>query len=477
MTCASGLSQPKISDLVQRASNKPATSVYSRSQPTDIGAAPIIGASERARAIRRGGIALVANGAATGVLGLVFWVAAARLFGQTALGQNSSLIAAMVTVSGVAQLNFTRALSSLVPQARSGSVRLVGRVYLLVVSLSVMLGAIVAATLPAVSNRYSYLRPTWLAIPAFAAAVAFWSIFTLEDTVLASTRKAPIVPAENGFFGLAKLGLLFLLAHVGGGQLSIFWAWVLPLAVIVIPINLYTFGRALPEMVDTPVEVEARPRRWVKQDFAGYMFWVFGTSPLPFLVLGFLGPVKAAGFYLPLTVATAVDVVTLNIGNSITAEVTRNNGRVDRQAARFVIGYWLLLLAGTIFIVVFAPTVMAVFGSHYKSGSALVLRLLVGASAARASMFLMIALSRAEGRGARIALVQGIASIATLAIGLATINAIGAKGMALGWLTGSVLAGAISLRWLIPGLVQGLRADRSVLATDVGMPNPARAGR
>jgi O-antigen/teichoic acid export membrane protein len=428
---------------------------------TDTYAAPAGGAKERAQAIRRGGVALIANGAATGVLGIAFWVVAARLFGEVALGQNAALIAGMSMVSGLSQLNYTRSLSSLIPSARSGAVRLVGRVYLVVSIVSLVLGALFAAILPEVSSRYSYLRPASLAIPGFALAVAIWSIFTLEDTVLASARKASLVPVENGFFGLAKLGLLFVLAAVKGGDLSIFLAWVLPLVFIVTPINIYNFRRALPALANLPVEPAPTTERWVKFDFAGYMFWVVGTSSLPFLVLGFLGPIKAAGFYLPLTMASTVDLVTMNVGNAITAEVTRNGGRVDRHAARFIVGYWFLVLAGSLLFIVLAPQLMAIFGRHYKSGSAMVFRLLLGASAARAAMFLMNALSRAAGKGGRILLVQATASILTLGIGLTLMPQIGTKGMAIGWLVGSLTAGVIALWWLVPSIIGGLRSTES----------------
>jgi O-antigen/teichoic acid export membrane protein len=438
---------------------------------------PAGGAAElaRARAIRRGGVSLIVNGAATGVLGLVYWVLAARLFGETALGRNAALIAGMVTASGFAQLNYTRSLSSLIPSARGGAVRLVGRVYLLVSVLSLVLGALFAAVLPEISGRYSYLRPAFLAIPGFAVVVALWSLFTLEDTVLASARRAPVIPVENGFFGLAKLGLLFVFAAVRAGQLSVFLAWVLPLVLIVPPINIYNFRRALPALANLPAEPAPPTERWVKFDFVGYMFWIVGTSPLPFLVLGFLGPVKAAGFYLPLTVVTAIDVVTLNVGNAITAEVTRNGGRVDRHAARFVAAYWLLVIAGSILIVILAPQVMAIFGRHYRSGSPIALRLLLGASAARAAMFLMNALARAAGKGGRILLVQATASVLTLGIGLTLMPEIGTKGMAIGWLVGSLTAGVIALWWLIPSIYGGLRSAEST--TDTHRPGSHRKTR
>lgn len=412
------------------------------------------------RPLRRGGVALVVNGAATGLLGLAYWVVAARLYGETAVGRNAALVSAMLTVSGVAQLNYTRSLSSLIPRAREGAVRLVARVYLVVGAISLVAGAVLAAILPVVSSRFSYLHPTEVVIPGFAVAVVLWSIFTVEDTVLASTRRAAVVPVENIVFGMLKLLLLYLFASIGLGNLNIFASWVFPLIVIVIPINIYAFRRALPNMARLPAQVVEVPGRWVRQDFAGYMLWLAGTSPLPFLVLAVLGPKPAASFYIPLTVATAIDVVSLNVGNAITAEVSRSKGEVDRHAARFVAGFWLLVLVGSVVLVFVAPSLLQIFGHRYKAGSGLVLRMMLSVSAARSAMFLNNALARASGKGRQILTVQSIAAVLTLAIGLGTMEHIGVKGMALGWMIGSILAGLVAARWAVPVVVGELRRKR-----------------
>lgn len=415
------------------------------------------------RPLRRGGVALIANGAATGLLGLAYWVVAARLYGEVAVGRNASLVSAMLTVSGLAQLNYARSLSGLIPRARERAGLLVGRVYLTVGVVSLVAGGVLAAILPDLSSRFSYLHPADLVIPGFACAVVLWSIFTLEDTVLASTRRASIVPFENAFFGAAKLLMLYLLASVGFGNLNIFASWVAPLIVIVVPINVYAFRRALPKVATVPVHVEKLPGRWVRQDFAGYMLWLAGTSPLPFLVLAVLGAKASGSFYIPLTVVTSIDVVSLNVGNAITAEVSRSGGTPDRHAARFVAAFWLLVLVGSVVLVFVAPTFLQIFGHKYKTGSGVVLRMLLSVSAFRSAMFLHNALARAAGKGRRILAVQAVAAGCTLSIGLGTMTVLGVKGMALGWLVGSVLAGALAAFWSAPTVVKHLRS-RSVPA-------------
>ena len=421
-------------------------------------------------AINKGGVALVANGVGVGTLGLAYWVVAAHLFGPVDVGQNSSLVSALVTISGIAQLNYARSLSGLIPRAGSGAKKLVARVYLWVCGASLVLGAALATVLTHLSERFGYLKPADLAIPGFALAVVLWSVFTLEDAVLTATRRSSIVPLENFGFGVAKLALLFVFAKLHAGNLSIFASWVLPLVLIVTPINIFTFKRALPAMSKIPAFVVQVPGRWVRLDYAGYMFWLFGTSPLPFLVLAALGPKPAAAFYVPLTIASAIDVVSLNVGNIITAEMSRNSGSMSKHTAKFVLGYSLLVLIGSIVILLVAPTLLQIFGGKYKAASGVALRLMLGASSLRALMFLCNAAARAQGRGGRILVVQAVSATGTLVVGFATMSHLGPRGMAMGWLAGSLLSGLFAFWWLAPIVVRGWSNPRRHSPDDKNSP-------
>lgn len=407
------------------------------------------GVALQARALHRGGLALVANGAATGLLGVLYWVVAAHLFGAVLVGRNSLLISAMLTISGLAQLNYTRSLSSLIPGAGRGASRLVARVYLLVGGLSAVLGAAFVAVAPSLSRNLTYLEPAAVLVPGFACTIVLWSVFTLEDTVLASVRRATIVPLENAAFGVAKLVLLVALVDLKG-DFTIFISWVAPLVFIVVPINLYAFRWALPAMPQAAAASRTLSPRWVRFDFAGYLLWLLGTSPLPILVLSELGPKAAASFYIPLTISTAVDLVSLNVGNALTAEVTRDHGRMSVHATRFLRRFWLLVLLGAAIMAVAAPYVLQLFGHHYRSTGGIVLRMLILAAPARSAMFLSNAVARAQGRGPRITVVQAVAAVGTLTLGLVLMPHLGVTGMATAWLSSSLAAGVVAMRWVLP---------------------------
>ena len=104
-----------------------------------------------------------------------------------------------------------------------------------------------AFIIPLVSGEFASLRGGVFFIACFTVSVGIWSIFNLEDAALTSVRRATIMPFENGAYGLLKLVCIVALWRVGyRSGMAIFVSWILPLVVVIIPVNLYLFLRAVP---------------------------------------------------------------------------------------------------------------------------------------------------------------------------------------------------------------------------------------
>ena len=278
------------------------------------------GHAEAHRALTRGGIALISNSLLTSILGVVYWLIAAHVMGRADLGTGSSLLSALWAVSALAQLNYARALPGLLPRARSGATRLVARVYIRVIALSIVLGLAFAIVAPHISRNFGYTSGVPAFLILFAVSVPLYSVFCLEDSVLATVRQAVIIPFENGTFGVLKIVLLCVLAlfHSIRASMVIVASWVLPLIFIVVPINVYLLRRGIPQAINTfPENVTSEEGKWVRYDFAGYIFWLLGTIPLPIVALTVLGPVSAAVFYVPYTIVVSIDTLTLNMTSSL----------------------------------------------------------------------------------------------------------------------------------------------------------------
>jgi hypothetical protein len=392
------------------------------------------------RSLARGGVALLANSGLTAALGVAFWLAAARMFAPASVGQGSALVSTLLTISGLCQLNYSRSLSGLLPSAaRPG--RLLASVYGFTVALSLAIGLASAVALPHATAEFSYLSGNLLFIGSFAGAVALWTIFSLEDAVLTSIRRATIVPLENGAYGALKLACLFILREIGyRSSLALFLAWVIPLVGIVIPVNVFLFRGAVPATAVPASRGGRRSPRWVRYDFAGYLLWLVGTLPLPVLVLISVGASDAASFYVPFTIASAIDLLSLNLGNS--------NGKLTPATRQYLCRVWTTVAALSAVLCVLAPQILQVFGDKYRAEGSAILRLFMLAALPRSITFLVIAVQRSRGRGFSILLLQALSALGTLVLGFSLVWSMGAAGTALGWLVASCFSAWASLMFL-----------------------------
>lgn len=424
------------------------------------------------RALARGGVALFANSGLTAILGVAFWVLAARILTAATVGRGSALVSVLLTVSGLCQLNYARSLSGLIPLAARPR-KLLANVYGLTAAISLAAGLAFALILPHATADFHYLDRNVLFVVTFVISVALWTIFTLEDTVLTSVRRATILPFENGAYGLLKLVCLFVLWSIGyRTSIALFISWVLPLVAVIIPINLFLFLRAVPASTSRPDARQKRSESWVRYDFAGYLLWLAGTLPLPVLVLIAVGPAKSASFYVPFTIAIAIDLLSLNLGNSLTAELSRSHGLITPATRTYLRRAWLAIGVLSAVLYFMAPQVLGIFGDKYRVQGTIILQILAISVLPRSVLFLGIAILRSRRDGRAIFLLQEISALGTLGIGSVLARSMGAVGMALGWLIASCLGALATGVFLRAGSRRRLRYANAGAQIPVGQRAP-----
>lgn len=418
--------------------------------------------SELASPLLRNAYALVANTGVTALLGLGYWVVAARLYPAEVVGFGSAVVSAMLLLSGVAQLNLMGALNRFLPVAGDAAARLVGWSYAVsaVAALGVSSGAVVAVHrwAPALSPWRAGLWPTlW-----FVIAVAGWSIFVLQDAALSGLRRSVWIPVENALFGATKLAMLVLLAGTGAAH-AVFASWTIPVAVSLLPVNALIFGRLLPRhRQGRPTSRSPHPgvvARFVAGDYVGSLSALALTTLMPLVVTTLLGPETNAAFYAAWVIAVTIDLLASNVATSLTVEGAVDEGRLAEYLRTTARRLAVLLAPVVLGLAVAAPVVLSLFGSAYAERATTLLRVLALAAVPKAVIALGLGALRVQERVGEIAAVQLARTGLSLGTATALVPTLGLTGAGVGVLLGQGVVAAM----LVPRLVDSLRSPRSAV--------------
>ncbi|MEA2592795.1 MAG: hypothetical protein QOD62_2626 [Actinomycetota bacterium] len=421
----------------------------SHRDPVSLALAPLRRLREDWRdTLLRNGYALIINVGATSVLGLLYWVLAARLYSPAEVGVGNAAISLMQLLAGIGgQLTFAAALARFIPRAGGGSRRLAFFSYLLAGSAGVAVSLVYIAVIHihvGFFNRIpAVLGHSWLLAAALGASVTVWCLFALQDAVLTGIRQAVWIPVENGLYGVVKIGMLVALAHVTQ-HYGIFTSFTLPAFIALFPTNYFIFRRLLPRHMRAsatePVGVSVRSiRRFMGGDYLGTVLFMATGTLLPVLILARLGKAEAGYFASAYLIIYALDLVTVNLGVALMVEGAMDRSLLRHHAATVIRRILAIIGPAVAVLVLFAPRVLGVFGHAYAVHGSGLLRLLAVAVLAKAVTSLYIALSRVERRVGQIAFWQAVLLLSITGLSWWLMGRFGIDGVGLGYLVSQVV--------------------------------------
>ncbi|HSS05094.1 MAG TPA: hypothetical protein VLK89_07920 [Solirubrobacterales bacterium] len=414
-----------------------------------------IEAPSASRQLLLGAYSLAANTGVTSLLGMGFWLVAARLYTHAEVGRDAALISVMIELSTLCQLNLNNGIVRFLPDLGRKSARALGAVYGLTGALALLGGSAFVFAAPRASHQLAFLGNDLTLKVSFVTALVLWGVFALQDAALTATRRASWVPIENGFFGVLKIAALPILL-VAGVSNGVFAAWILPMALLVIPVNVLIFRRAIPKHVGGKERESSVSRlgarrviRFLAQDYLASVFTQATLTLLPLLVIAILGSTASAYFAIPFMIAMAFDTLAYGACTSLVVEATLANEHLRVLVRLFIRRVLILLLPIGLLLIVAAPLVLLPFGHAYTEHGTAVLRLLLGASLLRPGIALFSAISRVQGHGLRLGAVEF--ALLTLALGLAVpfAHSNGINGVAVAWLGANMLIALAVFPWLV----------------------------
>lgn len=322
--------------------------------------------------LSRGGLALLVNTGLTAVLGFAYWIIAARLFSTYAIGAAGALIAATTLFSGLGQLNLSGMLMRFLPRTRGKSRRLVLLTYAYAASVSALLAGICLVGIKYFASPTSPLRLNMVQSTVFVLAVAAMAVFTIQDSVLIGVRRTVWVPAENGAFGVAKIGMLFILAPLGTA-FAVFGAWMIPLTLTIPVISVVLFYRFLPQASGSgrAISLGRRTRskiiRFAIGDATGGLFTQAYTYLPPVIITASLGASVNALYFISFLFSSTIDQVAANYAAPLTVEgahAPEETATLIRSTFRHI---FTIIIPTVIALVIICPWLVRAFGEKYEN--------------------------------------------------------------------------------------------------------------
>lgn len=384
----------------------------------------------------RNGYSLIASAGLTSVLGLAFWAVAARLYTPEEVGIGAALISTMLTLGNIAQLNLGNLLNRYLPSAGCGAPRLI----LIAYGIAGTAAALFASTAVFFITRFvpelAFLRDQPLSGAGFVIATVAWTLFALQDSVLAGLRRATIVPAENTLFAVAKLVLLVAFsgsALLGSGLYS---AWVAPLPMLLALINWFIFFRILPRHRAERASIPDRHAiaRYFGWDYLGTLASMTALGIAPLIVLRHGGAGDLVIYYISFEIAYSVYLISRSMGISLLAEAAHDRTKLHRLVIDALIYTLAPLLAAVSILTICAPLLLPLLGAQYAEASPNLLRLFALSCLPWGIVTLMLAVARATGRVPLVAVAQITTLAIVLIFGMPLSAAYGGLGMATAWL-------------------------------------------
>ncbi|MEU6402667.1 lipopolysaccharide biosynthesis protein [Streptomyces sp. NPDC046985] len=379
----------------------------------------------------RNAYALMLNTGISAVLGLGFWLIAARYYTASAVGQGSAAIAAMKFLAGLTAVTLTGALARFIPVAGAATRRLIARTYAgssLVVACA---AAVFLLTLRTWGPSYGFLHGLGHGL-GFLAAVMAWNLLTLQDGVLTGLRSAPWVPVGNTVFSAVKLALLVGLA-AAAPVAGVFVSWVLAIGFSILPLGWLVFRRLAPRHM-RETEGQARPPsakelgRFLAGDYTGSLFSLAVVYLVPVIIASQVSSADNAYFYVTTTIGGTVNLLAINMGASLTVEGAHDPARLasDTRAALGRMARIMVPVCGLLFLL--APRILHVFGAGYAHAATGLLRWFAVGALLRVVMETYFAVLRAQSRTAGLAWLQGLLCALVLGLTLLLLPRMGLTG-------------------------------------------------
>jgi O-antigen/teichoic acid export membrane protein len=361
--------------------------------------AAIRGILQRNQDLLRNAGSLVATTGLTSVFGFAYWIYAARVFPQEAVGYGSAAISAMTLLGTIGMFGIGTMLIGELPRRESrGGLLMAGLIVSFIGSL--ILGTGFALVSLAFGSHFVEIAGTFGRIVIFSFGVAVTGVTLVFDDATIGLMRGGLQLSRNATVSIAKMAALpvcSLILHDLFG-VGIMLAWVIGTLVSVLPV-IVMIKRSGSSVLHRPDWKSFR--RLGKVTLSHNWLNLAIATPvklIPVLVVIVVSPASNAAYYIASMLASFLFMVPMHLSTVLFAIASAAPEMISEKL-RFVLRMSLFIgIPGGLLLGLSSHYVLSVFGSSYVSLAAGPLWLLIAMYVPALPNTVYIAVCRATGR-------------------------------------------------------------------------------
>lgn len=399
----------------------------------------VVGARSSLRRVAEISASLVGTYALTSVLGLFFWLLAARQFSVSSVGVGGAAIAMMTLLGTLGTSGLGTLLIARLPHTAQGSRRVLTRSALAVAgtvaSLLAFVVPFVAISVLHVGNLDAIAGGPSNAV-LFAVGTGLMAVALVIDQAVLVLGSGALQLERNAVASVVKLGALGALALAGQtGGMTIFVAWTLG-TLVSLPLVAWRTRGGL-RLEDSARLIDLSQLRGLGgQALSHHALNTTLQSPLqvlPLLVLVAVSTEQNGVFTTALQVTGLVFALPYAITVGLFAAAEGDAAHLIERM-RFTIPLALgISVVANLALFPLAPYILSVFGSQYSAQGVEILRILAFAGLTFVIKDHFVALRRVQGRTGQATLVMLGLTVVELAAAYAGVRVGATIGLVLAW--------------------------------------------
>ncbi|MFC2017871.1 lipopolysaccharide biosynthesis protein [Chloroflexota bacterium] len=378
---------------------------------------------------------LMANSGVTAILGVVFWIVAARFYSDADVGLGAALISAGMLLSFIGTLGLGFGIIRFLPESNDKS-RLLNSSFTITIITSIVVALIFLAGLPLWSPKLMFVRENPAYFAAFIGFIVAGALNIILPQVFIGFRRSGFALSRGMIFSIVKLVLVGLFAGLLK-KFGIFTSWGLAVMVSSIVCLFLFLPRVLPgfqPFLNKPNKLNKEMAHFSIANFFGQTLQDAPIWILPLMVLNLEGTETNAHFYIVWMIANLPVAISTMISLSLFAEGSSIDEHFGVNLIRSLKLTMYVLIPSAVIMFLVGDKLLLIFGKEYSEMGTHLLWLLAISAFPTSINFIYLGVARVEKKLKTIIIVTGILAFGILISSYLSILWIGILGVGVSWL-------------------------------------------